>query len=329
MKYGAALLTFLFLILGSSRSAPAEEWPKTAAECSAFLQKLRDDAPIAARYKLWREGLARFYGVCFKLDRWAGIDRVERAVTNGAEGASLDLVQLYSEIGDAQAVEKWRDLAAIFVWNHTRVGRENLHPESDPDGSIARAANDLAARLQTDDVTAIVARLEKLAARPPILVNAELYLWLALTRRLFDLESNENPFWSGLGGWRQAFQASSAQARDWHVDGAILRFLSATNCGDLRAARFLSGLLNLDRPDGDAPYSEIIKLAAPKIGQLHRLTGALTQEVAAVERQIGGPIFASDMDFDVARRAAANACPFPRVRGLRTQDETVPPRTAQ
>lgn len=84
--------------------------------------------------------MARFYGVCLDPDRWTEIDRVERAATNGDEGASLDLVTLYSEIGDAQSDEKWRDLAAIFVWNHIRAGRENLYPESDPDGAIARAA---------------------------------------------------------------------------------------------------------------------------------------------------------------------------------------------
>lgn len=329
MKYNAALLAFLFLILGSARSAPAEEWPKTAAECSAFLQKLRDDAPIAARYKLWREGLARFYGVCFKPDRWAGIDRVERAVANGAEGASLDLVQLYSEIGDAQAVEKWRDLAAIFIWNQLRQGRENPFPGSDPDGAIAHAAKDIAAHLETDDVATIVTRLEKLAARPPILVNAEFYFWLALTGRLFDLESSENAFWSGLGAWRQAFLDSNPRARDWYIDGAILRFASATNCDDLRAARFLSGLLRLNRPDDDAPYGAIVKIGIAQIGQLHRRTGALTQEVATIERQIGRPIFATDMDFDVARRVAANACPFPRVPGLRTQDEFAPPDTVR
>lgn len=322
MKYRVVLLAFIGLFLGSTPPTTAAEWPKTVAECPAFRKKLRNDAPGAARYTLWTEGLARFYGVCFQTDRWAGIDRVERAVMNGAEGASLDLVTLYSEIGDTQAGEKWRDLAAIFVWNQLRQGRENPFPGSDPNGTIAHAAKNIAADLETDDVAAIVARLEKLAARPPILRGAEVFYWLALTQRLFTLGANEYAFWLGLHAWREAFRFSDAHTMARDLENAAFSLRRATYCDDIRAARLLSGLIRIEKHNEDAKFRAEIA-----IGRLHRQTGALSQEVAAIERQIGRPIFTSEEEFVAAKNLAANACLFPRVRGLHTQDESAPPRT--
>ncbi len=45
-------LSIVGLFLGFTPATAAEEWPKTDAECPAFLQKLRNDAPGAVRYTL-------------------------------------------------------------------------------------------------------------------------------------------------------------------------------------------------------------------------------------------------------------------------------------
>lgn len=151
---------------------------------------------------------------------------MEREATNGDEGASLDLVTLYSEIGDAQSDEKWRDLAAIFVWNHIRAGRENLYPESDPDGAIARAAYDLAARLESNEVAAIEARLTNLAARPPVVKEAESSFWRAFMRRLYDRGAYYYFYWSVFLQLRSTFHKPDIAVQRWSLESAAYSFSS-------------------------------------------------------------------------------------------------------
>lgn len=174
-------------------------------------------------------------------------------------------------------------------------------------------------RLESNEVAAIEARLTKLAARPPVVKEAEASFWRAFRRRLFDRGANDYFYWSVLLQLRSTFHKPDIAAQRWSLESAAYFFRHATYCVDFHAARYLSGLIRIEDFRDGAPST-----AEAAIGQLRRRTGALTLEVAAIKRQIGRPIFLNDAAFEEATNLAANAYLFRRAHALRTRDAVDP-----
>jgi hypothetical protein len=289
----------LLLTCGAAAQAQPHAAP-TPEECRQFHADLAQERIADPAHALWTEGEARFDGHCLPKDAWHGLDLIERAVANGAEDAALTLRVFYGELGDTPNATKWMSLAALALYSEfqDRV-REQIDGTPLPADVVAEWRAILET-LSSGDAARIVARLDALAARPPILPRAESRFWFSAAYAL-------RAFGTGESEYQFARGALTGRHGHYSPGSTEVRLFLASECHHPRAIVDHTQLFLLDRPLGAFPERIVQALA-----RLHHLTGQYAVLLAEAERKLGRPAF-RDADELIADLAVADR----RCRALR------------
>jgi hypothetical protein len=301
MKKILIALAILLAFCGPAQAQATEADDPILDDCNAIRREIEKDKTRHPAHALFIEGVSRFYGYCHRRDVRRGLAMAERGVIMGLDGQASAIGEMYRTIGNLTRAEIWFEIAAMAAIFAERRSPSILNPVHllPP----AQAQYDRLRRaLDEPDLAELVATLERLNGRAPILALVESSFWNRAAGQLrradrLDYYYWETRFYLVYGGSRP-----SALTHPLEI---------ALNCGEARtirefAARFV---------DEHAPFGDPRKIAEG-VARLHLRTGSDGELLARVETRLGRAAYESPEALRQGVRRAANECSLiaPRAR---------------
>jgi hypothetical protein len=147
--------------------------------------------------------------------------------------------------------------------------------------------------LEEPDLAALVATLERLDSRPPILTRAEAFFWRQAAGQL------RRASWMDFFYWRARYYFVHGGRESW----AVTLLEQALLCGEARTVReYAERYLENCPPLGDP------RKIAEGVARLHQRTGSDGELLARVEARLGQVAYASPEALRLGVRHAAIEC---------------------
>lgn len=289
-------IVFVFLLVwtlpAAGQTQPSAKSTSMVDDCNAIRREIEKDKSRHPAHALFAEGVSRFYGYCHRRDGRRGLAMAERGVIMGLDGQASAIGEMYRTIGDHARAETWFEIAAMAAMAVERVSPSILNPVQllPP----AQAQYDRLQRaLEEPDFAELVATLERLNSRTPILASAEAFFW---RRAAGQLRQARRMDWFY---WRARYYFVHGDRDSWtvaHLEHALI-------CGEPRTIREYAERYLENRP----PLGDPRKIAEG-VARLHLRTGSDGDLLARIEARLGQAAYESPEALRQGARRAASDC---------------------
>lgn len=266
--------------------------PSILDDCNAIRREIEKDKTRHPPHALFVEGVSRFYGYCHRRDGRRGLEMAKRGVVEGLDGQASAIGEMYRTIGDLARAEAWFEVAAMAAMAAERISPSIVNPVHLLPPAQAKY-DELRRALEEPDLAALVATLERMNRRAPLLPRAEASFWIRAAGHLRRAGRMDWFYW---------------MARSYFVYGgreswAVTLLEQALLCGEARTIREYAERYLENRPPLGDP-----RRIAEGVARLHHLTGSDGELLARVEARLGQAAYASPEALRLGIRRATNEC---------------------